>query len=136
MEEPMTRQPAKATPAGDDASSLGEYLASTRAMRGLSLRAVEEATGKEVSNAYLSQLEKGHVTQPHVNILYHLSDVYAVPYELLMQKAGYIIPTSQRKDDKKHGRAITSSMGNLTKDEEEELMQYLAFIRSKKKGSK
>lgn len=115
---------------------LGKFLASSRLVRGLTLRAVEEATGKEISNAYLSQLEKGHVTQPHPNILYTLSEVYAVPYEVLMEKAGYIIPMSQRKDSDKHGRAITSAIGNLSKEEEKELMEYLAFLRTKKKGKK
>ena len=36
--------------------TLGEYLASLRGMKKLTLREVEEATEKEVSNAYLLSL--------------------------------------------------------------------------------
>ena len=38
-----------------DNVTLGEYLASIRNDRKMSLRAVEEKTHKQVSNAYLSQ---------------------------------------------------------------------------------
>ncbi len=44
--------------------TLGEYLGSIRTDRKLTLRAVEEATNKEVSNAYLSQIENGKIQKP------------------------------------------------------------------------
>jgi hypothetical protein len=40
---------------------LGGVLADLRTAKGFSLREVEEATGKAVSNAYLSQLENGRI---------------------------------------------------------------------------
>lgn len=46
------------------AGALASYLASVRQVKGLTLREVEEATGKEISNAYLSQLERGKITKP------------------------------------------------------------------------
>jgi transcriptional regulator with XRE-family HTH domain len=46
-------------------------------------------TGKAVSNAYLSQLEHGKIKRPSPNVLHSLAEVYAVPYEALMEKAGY-----------------------------------------------
>src|SRR5437879_5463731 len=72
-----------------ETQSLGEFLAFTRGIKKLTLRDVEDATEKEVSNAYLSQLETGKITKPSPNVLHALAQVYAVPYELLMQKAGY-----------------------------------------------
>src|SRR5512145_5611 len=75
-------------------SGLGDLLADLRAARGLSLRQVEEATDKAVSNAYLSQLEKGKIRKPSPNVLHGLAAVYAVPYEVLMEKAGYLPPSS------------------------------------------
>ncbi len=42
-------------------STLGKYLASIRADRKMTLREVEEATSKQVSNAYLSQIENGKI---------------------------------------------------------------------------
>ena len=56
----------------------------------LSLRQVEEATGKAVSNAYLSQLANGKIQKPSPNVLHSLSGVYGVPYEALMEKAGWL----------------------------------------------
>jgi len=43
----------------------------------MSLRQVEEATEKEVSNAYLSQLETGKIVKPSPNILHALARVYS-----------------------------------------------------------
>lgn len=117
---------------GESAMSLGEFLADIRRIKRQSLREVEEATGKSVSNAYLSQLEKGHIKKPSPNILFSLANVYSVPYETLMEKAGYIIQADERDDDQKHGRVATFADDNLTNEEEEELLKYLAYIRSKK----
>lgn len=122
-----TERPAE-TRISDDVT-LGEYLASIRSDRKLSLRAVEEKTKKQVSNAYLSQIETGKIQQPSPNILHALSDLYAISFESLMEKAGYITPASARKHEARHGRAATFAEHNLTPAEERELMQYLEFIR-------
>jgi HTH-type transcriptional regulator, competence development regulator len=66
------------------AEVLGAYLKSLRAGAKLSLREVEERTGKEVSNAYLSQLENGKILKPSPNILHSLAAVYDAPYTKLM----------------------------------------------------
>ena len=72
---------------------LGGLLADLRTARGLSLREVEAATDGAVSNAYLSQLENGKIKKPSPNVLHSLAQVYAVPYEALMEKAGYLLPS-------------------------------------------
>ncbi|MHC4710377.1 MAG: helix-turn-helix domain-containing protein [Planctomycetota bacterium] len=72
-------------------------MADLRVAKGLSLRQVEEATGNAVSNAYLSQLEKGKIQKPSPNVLHSLAAVYAVPYEALMEKAGYLLPSEGNK---------------------------------------
>jgi len=112
--------------------ALGPYLSSLRTAKGLTLREVEGATGKEVSNAYLSQLEHGRIAKPSPNILYSLAGVYGVAYEKLMEKAGYIVAAGTRKAGQKHGRAATFAIDNLTPHEEDELLNYLAFLRSRK----
>lgn len=117
----------------NSAESLGRYLKSVRLGSKMTLRDVEEATGKEVSNAYLSQLESGKITKPSVHILYALSTSLGVPYETLMERAGYIVPTGQRTEGAKHGKAATYSIDNLTSEEEKELLDYLNYIRSKRK---
>lgn len=114
------------------AGALGPYLASLRTAKGLTLRDVEEATGKEVSNAYLSQLEHGKITKPSPNILHSLAEAYGVAYETLMEKAGYVTIRGKRKQGQKHGQAATFAIDNLTPDEEDELLSYLAYLRSRK----
>lgn len=111
--------------------TLGEYLASIRNDRKLSLRAVEDRTSKQVSNAYLSQIETGKIQQPSPNILHALSDLYDISYETLMEKAGYISKSNSRSDTSRHGRAATFAEHNLTSAEERELMQYLEFMRKR-----
>ena len=108
---------------------LGALLADLRTAKGLSLREVEEATGKAVSNAYLSQLENGKIRKPSPNVLHSLAGVYAVPYEALMEKAGYLLPTQNTTGQRK--RLAVFAIDDLTAEEEEELLKYLAFLRSR-----
>jgi HTH-type transcriptional regulator, competence development regulator len=108
--------------------TLAKHLAAIRADRGLSLRQVEELTNKLVSNAYLSQIEKGKIQHPSPNILYSLAQVYKTSYEQLMEMAGYI--NVKHKKDSLHGRAATFAALNLTEAEENELLEYLKFRRA------
>jgi HTH-type transcriptional regulator, competence development regulator len=110
-------------------SELGGLLADLRKAKGLSLREVEEAAGKAVSNAYLSQLENGKIRKPSPNVLYSLAEVYAVPYEALMEKAGYLLPVANGSGRRK--RLTAFAIDDLTAEEEEELLKYLAFLRSR-----
>ena len=114
--------------------TLGQYLASIRDDRDLSQRDVEKATNKVVSNAYLSQIENGLIKKPNPNILHALSELYAISYEDLMERAGYIVPTrSSSGGEQRHGRIATFAEHNLTPEEEVELVQFLGYLRSRKK---
>lgn len=115
--------------AGD---SLGAHLARLRSAKGFSLRDVEEATNKEVSNAYLSQLENNKIAKPSPNILHSLSQVYSASYEELMRRAGYV-SSDQSASGRRQGRVATFAVGDLTPDEEGALLEYLAFIRKQKR---
>jgi transcriptional regulator with XRE-family HTH domain len=106
---------------------LGPVLADLRMAKGLSLRQVEEATDRAVSNAYLSQLENGKIKKPSPNVLHNLAAVYAVPYEALMEKAGYLLPVENGEG--RHKRLAAFAIDDLTAEEEEELLKYLAFLR-------
>jgi transcriptional regulator with XRE-family HTH domain len=110
-------------------NALGAVLADLRTAKGHSLREVEEATGKAVSNAYLSQLENGRIQKPSPNVLHSLAEVYAVPYETLMEKAGYLLPSEERGGRRR--RLAAFAIDDLTAEEEEELLKYLAFLRSR-----
>jgi HTH-type transcriptional regulator, competence development regulator len=120
----------KSTP---QSSTLGAFIRKARQDVSMSLRDVEEATDKEVSNGYLSQLESGKIAQPSPHVLHALSRALSVDYEALMQRAGYLLPTTKRATGLKHGRAATFAIDNLTADEESQLLEYLTFLRMKKK---
>lgn len=128
----MTKRPA------DEGSgsklTLGQYLASIRADRRLTLRQVEEATSQQVSNAYLSQIETGKIKQPSPNVLHALSEIYGISYEQLMEMAGYITTGRSRAENERHGRVATFAEHNLTEEEEAELIRYLQFIRAKNRS--
>lgn len=114
--------------------TLGQYLASIREDRSLSQRDVEKATNKIVSNAYLSQIENDQIKRPSPNILHALAEVYAVSYENLMERAGFVVPTRSRKGgEQRHGRVATFADHNLTPEEEAELVKFLGYLRSRKK---
>lgn len=116
--------------------TLGQYLASIRNDRGLTLREVERATEKVVSNAYLSQIETDQIKRPNPNILHALAELYAVPYENLMERAGFVVPTRSRKSqEQRHGRVATFAGHTLTNEEEAELVNFLGYLRSRKKPS-
>jgi len=113
-------------------TALGDYLARVRSAKGFTLRQVEEATEKDVSNAYLSQLEHGRVSSPSPNVLHSLSQVYAVPYENLMKKAGYITPGSVKTVNGKNDSPASFSIEDLSQEEENALLAYLALYRKTK----
>ncbi|MGA2228480.1 MAG: helix-turn-helix transcriptional regulator [Syntrophobacteraceae bacterium] len=112
--------------------TLGQYLASIRTDRGMTLRQVEQLTDKEVSNAYLSQIENDKIKQPSPNILHALAESYEIDYMNLMEMAGHIRPTKSRKKGEKHGCLPTFAEHNITPEEEVELMDFLQHIRTRK----
>lgn len=112
--------------------SLGKYLNAIRLDRKMTLRQVEEATQKEISNAYLSQMENNKIKQPSPHILNVLAELYNVEYKKLMELAGYIKEAKMRNDAERHGRVATFADINLSNEEEAALLKYLKFIRSEK----
>ena len=115
-----------------DDTSFGEQLRALRLAKGLSLRDVETQSGKSISNPYLSQLENGKIKKPSPHILHKLADLYGVPYEMLMEAAGYL---SRDKGDR-GGRTLAGvalrNLDDLTPEEEAAVMDYISFIRSKR----
>ena len=120
----------KRSPSTEQPNGLGLLLADLRVAKGLSLRQVEEATERAVSNAYLSQLERGKIRKPSPNLLHSLAAVYGVPYEALMEKAGYLLPTGGKASSRRM-RLNAFAIDDLSADEEAELLKYLAFLRSR-----
>ncbi|MFQ5803617.1 MAG: helix-turn-helix domain-containing protein [Candidatus Methylomirabilales bacterium] len=108
---------------------MGDELKALRSQKGLSLRQVEERA--KVTNGYLSLLENGKVRQPSPEILHKLAKAYEVPFELLMEKAGYIAKKAPPK-----GSRLPAFVFSATKDftdEEWKLLQdFFSYLRSRK----
>jgi transcriptional regulator with XRE-family HTH domain len=102
---------------------------------GLTLRAVETAT--RISSPYLSQLEGDKIKQPSPNLLHKLCDLYHVSYKESMEPAGYPTDEIVTRDRSPAGRSqLAARIGAVTPAEEDALVEYLAFLRSRrKKGS-
>jgi transcriptional regulator with XRE-family HTH domain len=127
----MAKKAENPTPHSHE-QSLGQFLRSHRQARRLTLREVEEASG--VSNPYLSQLENDKIAEPSPPILHKLAPAYGVPYETLMEKAGYLSkkPEKAPEGTKRRGGLAAFAKDELTPEEEEALVEYLAFLRSRK----
>jgi transcriptional regulator with XRE-family HTH domain len=113
--------------------ALGDYLRHLRNALRMTLRDVEEASS--VSNAYLSQLENGKIGKPSPHILHKLSQIYRVSYEGLMERAGYISPSDSARSGgtrRKSGRLAAFAEQELTPEEEEELLSFLAYLRTRR----
>ena len=108
---------------------LGHFLRTARERKGLTLRAVEQAT--EVSNAYLSQIEGGKIKQPSPVVLHKLSQLYGVSYADAMRFAGYPVPDENEQEER--AARTSSPFADLTEEEEVELTEYLAFIRTRRR---
>lgn len=106
--------------------TLGEHLKRIRKEKRLTLRAVEEKT--KISNAYLSQIENGKITKPSPSVLYKLANCYGISYEELMKLAGYPVVSLAEKSIS----ARLPRLGKITKEEEEELLAYLEFLRNRR----
>jgi len=110
--------------------SLGEELKRLRALKGWSLRQVEERTKENVSNSYLSQLENGSVKEPSPNVLFELAKVYGVPYPALMELAGYVVPNAKNKGTSNGSIAFNAL--DLSPDEERMVLDFIQFQRQQK----
>lgn len=107
---------------------LGDYLRAARQVGGLSLRQVEGRTG--VSNAYLSQLEGGKIKRPAPAVLQKLCDLYSVSYATSLQLAGHPVPDIVKGEAPE--LSFARRIGVVSEDEADSLVEYLAFLRSRK----
>ena len=73
--------------------NFGAYLRRQRKSKGLTLKQVESQA--KVSNAYISQIERGLRKPPHPDILKRLAKTYDVPHRELLIAAGYLEEDSQ-----------------------------------------
>jgi transcriptional regulator with XRE-family HTH domain len=82
--------------AGSEQTLLGAFIRAQRQMANLSLRQLSALT--EVSNPYLSQVERG-LHEPSVRVLRSIADALNVSAETLFEHAGLITVTEKMDDE-------------------------------------
>lgn len=110
--------------------SFGMVLRQARAVRQLS--AVEASRSAGISAAYLSKLENDAVKKPSPNVLHSLSEALTIPYDELMRLTGYRV--SAGHDGGANETVGAALFADLTEDEREELVAYLAWYRSRRRS--
>jgi Helix-turn-helix. len=112
--------------------SIGAVLKQAREVRELS--AIDAARAAGISPAYLSKLENDAVKRPSPPVLHQLSEALAVPYVELMRLCGYPVPGESNVNPiDTIGAAL---FADLTDDEREELLEYLAWYRARRRSSR
>jgi transcriptional regulator with XRE-family HTH domain len=114
------------------ARTFGARLKQARDVRQLS--AMDAARGAGISAAYLSKLEGDAVKRPSPHVLHQLSDALGVPYAELMQLAGYPLPGPTASDPA--ASVAAALFADLTEDERDELLEYLAWYRARRRSKR
>jgi transcriptional regulator with XRE-family HTH domain len=111
-------------------SSFGTLLRQAREVRELSGTDAARAAG--ISAAYLSRLETDAVKKPSPHVLHRLSEALAIPYAELMRLSGYPVPAASVSAT---AHTIGSALfDDLTDDERDELVEYLAWFRARRRS--
>lgn len=102
--------------AGEDAQggALGSYIRMQRQLADLSLRQLADMT--KVSNAYLSQVERG-LHQPSLRVLRSIADALNLSSDTLMSQAGMASAKDRSAQDSENG-AVSSTEAAIRADPE------------------
>jgi transcriptional regulator with XRE-family HTH domain len=113
------------------APSIGAVLRQAREVRQLSAGDAARAAG--ISPAYLNRLENDAVKKPSPHVLHQLSGALTVPYNELLRLSGYPLPDGPDGPDGTATRTISGALfADLTDDERDELLEYLAWYRARR----
>ena len=115
--------------------ALGSFIRTQRKLADLSLRELAEMT--EVSNPYLSQLERG-LHQPSVRVLKAIADALNLSAETLLVQAGLLEgegPEGDAGPARSSVEAVIRTDPVLSDDQKEALINvYRAMARDRRSG--
>jgi transcriptional regulator with XRE-family HTH domain len=109
---------------------LGEYIRLQRQMADLSLRGMADLT--KVSNAYLSQIERG-LHQPSLRVLQAIAEALNIPADTLLAEAGLVPGATEQPAGSRSGtESAIRSDPDLTPEEREALLRiYRSFVEGR-----
>jgi transcriptional regulator with XRE-family HTH domain len=107
---------------------LGEYIRTQRKLANLSLRDLAAMT--DVSNAYLSQIERG-LHEPSVRVLRSIAQALEISANSLLTQAGLLEdnPSMRRTED-----AILADSVLSASQKEALLAVYRSYVRERERG--
>jgi transcriptional regulator with XRE-family HTH domain len=115
--------------------ALGSFIRTQRKLADLSLRELAEMT--EVSNPYLSQLERG-LHQPSVRVLKSIANALNLSAETLLVQAGLLEDGGEESDAAATRSSVESAIRTdpvLSGDQKEALINvYRAMARDRRSG--
>ena len=115
--------------------ALGSFIRTQRKLADLSLRELAEMT--EVSNPYLSQLERG-LHQPSVRVLKSIANALNVSAETLLVQAGLLENDAEAGEAAAAGSSVESVIRTdpvLSDDQKEALINvYRTMARDRRSG--
>lgn len=111
-------------------SALGRFIREQRQLAHLSLRELSRLTS--VSNAYLSQVERG-LHQPSLRVLQAIADALGIPADTLLAHAGFgSEPEEGAMTERGATEAAIRSDPALTPEEKDALVRvYRSFIEAR-----
>ena len=122
----MMEDTEEPTAADDKSTLLGAFIRAQRQMANLSLRQLSALT--EVSNPYLSQVERG-LHEPSVRVLRSIADALNVSAETLFEHAG-LINSTEKLDDEVTANAIRDDR-RLTEPQRRALLSvYRSYVEA------
>lgn len=128
----------------DDFARLSDYVAYLREIRGYSLQEVVDMVTTAISDKvlkahcsltrqYLSGLEAGKYSEPSVFKLEALAYAYDIPYESLLQKAGYLKNFGDKGRLDIEFTLMVEEVQKLTHNEIQSVLEYIDFVKYKRK---
>jgi transcriptional regulator with XRE-family HTH domain len=112
----------------DPRRMLGDFIRAQRQMANLSLRQLSALT--EVSNPYLSQVERG-LHEPSVRVLRSIANALNVSAETLLEQAGLFSDNDSEKSDAKATESAIRADRRLTEPQRRALLSvYRSYVEA------
>ena len=107
--------------------AFGRYLKAQRTVSDLSLRELGRLTN--LSNAYLSQLERG-LHEPSLRVMRSLSEALGIPLETLLEQTGFSASAAAATADNRAGTVAAIRADPLLSDGQKEalLAVYASYV--------
>jgi len=114
-------------------NALGQVIRTQRQLAKLSLRDLAALT--DVSNAYLSQIERG-MHEPSVRVLRAIAEALAMPADTLLRQAGLLDPEPEDESDPQATEASIRADPALSDAQKEALLTvYRSYRRTEADAS-